>query len=46
MNMRDARIKQAVKAFDQADDLHLELVGAHDRAVDGGVERGRVAASG
>ncbi len=44
MDVRDARIEQAVETLDQADDFDLELVGAHDRAVDGGVERGSVAA--
>ena len=46
VNVRDARIEEAVEAFDEAEDLDLELVGAHDGAVDGGVERGRVAARG
>ena len=46
MNVRHARVEQAVEALDEAEDLDLELVGAHDRAVDGGVERGRVAAGG
>ena len=46
MDMRHARVEQAVEALDEADDFDLELVGAHDRAVNGGVERGRVAAGG
>ena len=46
MDVRHARVEQAVEALDQADDFDLELVGARDRAVNGGVERGRVAAGG
>ena len=38
MNVRHARIEQAVESLDQADDFDLELVGARDRAVNGGVQ--------
>ena len=44
MDVRHARIEQAVEALDEPVDLDPQLVGAHDRAVDGGVQRGRVAA--
>ncbi len=44
MDVRHARIEEAIEALDQADDLDLQLIGAHDRAVDGRVERGRIAA--
>ena len=44
MHVRNARIEEAVESLDEAEDLDPELVGARDRAVNGGVERGRVAA--
>lgn len=40
VNVRDARIEQAVEAFDQPDDLHLELIGTGDGAVNGRVQVG------
>ena len=43
MHMRCARIEQAVEAFDQSIHFDAELVRARYRAVDRGVERGRVA---
>ena len=44
VDVRHARIEQAVEALDQPVDFNLELVGADDGAVDGGVQRRRVAA--
>ena len=44
MDVRHARVEQAVEALDEAEDFDPQLVGAHDGAVNGGVERGRVAA--
>ena len=44
VHVRHARVEQAVEALDEPEDFDAELVGAHDRAVDGGVQRGRVAA--
>jgi hypothetical protein len=46
MNVRHARVEQAVEPLDEADNFDLELVGAHHRAVNGGVQRGGVAAGG
>ena len=46
MDVRHARIEQAVEPLDEAEDFDLELVGARDRAMNRGVERGRVAAGG
>ena len=44
MHVRHARVEQAVEALDEPVDLDPQLVGAHDGAVDGGVQRGGVAA--
>ena len=46
MHVRHARVEQAVEALDEPVDLDPQLVGADDGAVDGGVERRRVAAGG
>ena len=46
VDVRHARVEEAVEALDEPEDFDPELVGAHDGAVDGGVERGRVAAGG
>jgi hypothetical protein len=44
VHVRDVRREQRAEALDEAEDLDLALVGARHRALDGGVERGRVAA--
>ncbi len=46
MNMRHARVEQAVEPLDQADDFDLELVGADHGAMNGGVQSRRIAAGG
>jgi hypothetical protein len=46
VDVGNAGIEEAVEALDEADDFDLELVGAFDGAVDGGVEGRRVAAGG
>ena len=46
VNVRHTWIKEAVEAFDEADNFNPELVAANDRALDGGVERRRIAAGG
>ena len=46
MNVGDARIEQAVEPLDEPENLDLELVRPHHRAVDGRVQGGRVAAGG
>ena len=46
VHVRHARVEQAIEALDEPVDLDLQLVGAHDRAVNGGVERRRVATGG
>ena len=38
LHVGDPRIGEAVEPLDEADDLDLQLVGAHDGAVNGGVE--------
>ena len=46
VDVRHARVEEAVEALDEAEDFDPQLVGAHDGAVNGGVERRRVAAGG
>ena len=46
MHVRHARVEQAVEPLDQPVDLDPQLVGADDRAVNGGVQRRRVAPGG
>ena len=46
MHVRHARVEQAIEALDQSVDFNPKLVGAHDGAVDGGVERRRVTPGG
>src|SRR5690606_2612204 len=45
MQVRAARIEQCLKAFDQSEDFNLQLAGARDRAMNGGVERRCIATS-
>jgi hypothetical protein len=40
MDMGQRGLNRRVEALDEAEDFDLELVGARDRAVNGGVERG------
>ena len=42
VHVRHARVEEAVEALDEPVDFNPELVGAHDGAVYGGVERRRV----
>src|SRR5215470_4542968 len=46
MNMRHARIKEAIESFDETVEFDRQLVGAHNRAVKGRVECGSIASSG
>src|SRR6185295_18338948 len=46
VDMRDTRVEETIETLDETDDFHAQLTGADDRAVDGGVERGRVASGG
>ena len=46
VDVGDALIEEAIEPFDEADDLDAQRAGADDGAMDGGVERGRVAAGG
>ena len=44
MNVRNARVEEAVEAFYQPEDFELQLIRANDRALDRGIHRRCVAA--
>ena len=43
MNVRYPRVEEAIEALDESEQFNLELVRAHDGAMNGRVERGSVA---
>src|SRR5579872_3698744 len=43
VNVRNTRVEQTIEALDQAEEFELELVGANNRPMDGGIEGGGVA---
>ena len=46
VHVRHLGVEQAIEALDESVDLDLQLIGAYDRAVNGGVERRSVASRG